>query len=236
MLTLQDITYTIGKKTILDHFSFNFVAPKIYALTGANGSGKSSLAKIIAGIIRDHTGTLFLKKKDITSLDISTRAQLGISLSFQTPTTFKGVTAGQLIEIAAKKSLTKKEFCQLFSRVGLCTDQYLNRDLDKKLSGGELKRIEIASILARDTSVYIFDEPEAGIDLWSFNQLLNIFTQLKKEGRLVIIITHQERILTLADEILLLKEGKLTAHGNYQNLAALLPVNTINCQTCFNKL
>ncbi len=210
MLELKNISFKKNGKLILEDINLIIDDNSFIVITGPNGSGKSTLAKIIMGIEKPTTGSVIYNNKDITNLKVNERANLGISFSFQTPVTFKGLTVYDLLSSAGKKKLTKKEACNALSKVGLCALEYIQREVDKTLSGGELKRIEIASVLCRNSRLYIFDEPESGIDLWSFNRLTNIFNELKqKEGVTTIIVSHQERILSLADKIIVLNNGRV---------------------------
>ena len=218
MLSLKNISFVVkekGKeKVILDNFSFDFNEGKIYAITGHNGSGKSTLAKIIMGIEKPTSGAIIFNGQDITNLSITKRAKMGICFAFQNPVRFKGLTAIDLIKVACQNCGNFNDYCAYLSKVGLCAREYSGRELDNKLSGGELKRIEIASCLARRAPLNIFDEPEAGIDLWSFDALTGIFAKLKSHNTTNIIISHQEKLLKTADEILVITGGKLEATGN----------------------
>ena len=178
-----------------------------------NGSGKSTLAKIIMGILKPDSGVIIFNGENITDKSINERAKMGIGYAFQTPALFKGITVYDLLVLAANKKLTKVETCDYLSKVGLCANEYLNREISNNLSGGELKRIEIASVLAKKNILRIFDEPEAGIDLWSFQNLAQVFKTLTKEEGITLIISHQERILNMADEIILINKGKIKKIG-----------------------
>ncbi len=221
MLRLENITYTVtpedgksGKITILDDLSLDIETGKYIVITGPNGGGKTSLAKVIMGLVKPESGKIVLDGMDITGLDITARAEAGISYGFQQPPRFKGLTVRELLSIAANKKLKKEECCKLLTKVGLCAEEYINREVDTSLSGGEVKRIEIASVLAKGAPVMIFDEPEAGIDLWSFHRLTNTFRELHEHtGCTLIIISHQERIISQADEVLLIADGKLRERG-----------------------
>ena len=227
MLELKNICFSRDNKKILDNLSLNIDTNKFTAITGPNGSGKSTLAKIIMGIELPDSGTITFLGQDITNLDITNRAKLGIGFAFQQPVKFKGITVYDIIKLSAQKDITKKEACDILSKVGLCAKEYINRQIDSKLSGGELKRIEIAMIIARKSALTIFDEPEAGIDLWSFNNLIDIFEKIKKgDNRTIIAITHQERILNIADEIILLKNGKIADSTDEMSLSA----NSFHCK------
>ena len=209
MIELVDISYEIDNKKILDNISIKFDS-NFTVITGPNGSGKSTLAKIIMGIIKPTSGKILYNGEDITSWSIDKRAREGISFSFQQPVKFKGLTVHDLINISAGENLEVCEACNVLSQVGLCAKEYINREVDNSLSGGELKRIEIASVSVRNSKVTIFDEPEAGIDLWSFNNLIKIFKDLReKNNSKTIIISHQERIINIADKIILLDSGKV---------------------------
>ena len=227
MLELKNICFSRDNKKILNNLPLNIDTNKFTAITGPNGSGKSTLAKIIMGIELPDSGTITFLGQDITNLDITNRAKLGIGFAFQQPVKFKGLTVKNLIEIASNNTVTMKEACDYLAEVGLCAKEYINRQIDSKLSGGELKRIEIAMIIARKSALTIFDEPEAGIDLWSFNNLIDIFEKIKKgDNRTIIAITHQERILNIADEIILLKNGKIADSTDEMSLSA----NSFHCK------
>ena len=218
MISIKKMSYIVepGSKTVLDDISCNFDDGKFIVITGENGSGKSTLAKTIMGLAKATTGEIWLDDQNITNLSISERAKLGLSYAFQTPVRFKGVTVASLLQVAATgEDVLDGKFNDKNSRylemVGLDPEQYLHREVDSSLSGGEIKRIEIASVLARADSakVMIFDEPEAGIDLWSLDNLLGVFTSLKKSGSTVIVISHNAKILNLADRIIVLSHGKI---------------------------
>lgn len=213
MLELRNISYRADNKDILKDINLTF-DEKFIAITGPNGSGKSTLAKIIAGILVPTGGQILLDGEDITALNITERAKKGISFAFQQPVHFKGLKVKDLISVAAGKELGISEVCNFLSEVGLCARDYVNRELNGSLSGGELKRIEIAMIRARETKVSIFDEPEAGIDLWSFNSLIHVFEDLHRQTYgTIIIISHQERILEIADRIVVLNGGSVEKEG-----------------------
>ena len=213
MLRLENITYKVKEnghdRYILRDVSLEINDNDIVVVTGHNGSGKSTLMKIIMGILPVSSGKIFFNDIDITNLDITSRAQMGIAYAFQTPIRFKGLTVRNLISTAQKTNGEIMDVCNYLSRVGLCARDYIDRPLDDKLSGGELKRIEIATTFARGGKLNIFDEPEAGIDLWSFDGLISAFEENKKNGGTNIIISHQEKILKIADKILLLDSGKI---------------------------
>ena len=215
MLQLKNICFTRNNKKILDNINLTLDEDKFYVITGPNGSGKSTLAKIIMGIEKQDSGSILYNGKDITDLDIDQRANIGISYSFQQPVKFKGITVYDLICLSSKKFLTKEGVCSILSKVGLCTNEYINREIDTSLSGGELKRIEIASVFVRDSKLTIFDEPEAGIDLWSFDNLIDLFKDIRRNTTgSTLIISHQEKIIDIADKIILLKNGKIEKIGN----------------------
>ena len=210
MLELKNICFTRDNKKILDNINLKIDNNKFIAITGPNGSGKSTLVKIIMGIENPDSGKILFQGKDITKLSIEKRANLGISFAFQQPVKFKGMTVFDLLRIASKKDITKKEACNILSKVGLCAKEYVDREVNGSLSGGELKRIEIATVAVRKTKLTIFDEPEAGIDLWSFNNLIEIFENIHEIVKgTTLIISHQERILEIADEVILMKQGKI---------------------------
>lgn len=219
LLELKNICFERENRKILDNINLSIDIGKFIAITGPNGSGKSTLVKIIMGIEKPDTGKVILDGKDITQLSIDERANLGISFAFQQPVKFKGITVYDLLKIAARKDMTKMEACEVLSKVGLCAKEYVNREVNGSLSGGELKRIEIATVALRGAKLTIFDEPEAGIDLWSFSNLIDVF---EKMGELIkgttLIISHQERILNIADEVILMKRGKIEEIGKSKEI------------------
>ena len=217
MLELQHISYDVEQdgdnKGILRDINLT-INERFVAITGPNGGGKSTMAKIIAGIYKPTAGRILLDGEDITDLDITQRAQRGISFAFQQPVRFKGLTVKDLITLASGKNIGVPEACNYLSEVGLCAKDYIDREVDGSLSGGELKRIEIAMIMARGTKLSVFDEPEAGIDLWSFSNLIQVFEHLhEKINGSILIISHQERILNIADRIIVLADGQVKAQG-----------------------
>lgn len=217
MLELRNICYSAEndgvKKDIIKNVSLK-LNDKFIAFTGPNGGGKSTLAKIIMGIIRPTSGRIIFDGKDVTDLSVTDRAKAGIAFAFQQPVKFKGITVTDLIEIASGKKLSVSEICGYLSEVGLCAREYVDREINASLSGGELKRIEIAVTLARKSKFTIFDEPEAGIDLWSFNSLIRVFENLAaKTAESLLIISHQERILSIADRIIVISDGEVTKDG-----------------------
>ena len=224
MLELKNINFSADGKQILKDINLTIGAGKFIAITGPNGSGKSTLAKIIMGIEKPDSGTIAFNGKDITNATIDERANAGISFGFQQPVVFKGITVSDILNLASKKTLSRDDACEHLSMVGLCANDYLDREVNSSLSGGELKRIEIASVIARGTKLTIFDEPEAGIDLWSFKNLRKVFNDMRTriDGSIV-VISHQERILSIADEIVLLSDGhveKVVPQG--ESLGAVL--------------
>ena len=217
MLELRDISYSVDdngtRKDILKHINLK-VDERFVAITGPNGSGKSTLARMIAGIIAPTEGRILFDGVDITETGITDRAKMGISYAFQQPVRFKGLTVKDLIRLAAGTKLSVADACEYLSEGGLCARDYINREVNASLSGGELKRIEIAMILARSTKLSVFDEPEAGIDLWSFNNLIKVFENMyEKINGSILIISHQERILNIADKIIMLADGEVKAVG-----------------------
>lgn len=215
MIKLENICFTRDNKKILDNVNLTLDDNKFYVITGPNGSGKSTLAKILMGIIKPDSGRILVDNIDITNKSVTERSKLGIGFAFQTPVCFKGITVYDLLKIAMYKELTKNEACKILSEVGLCAKEYVDREVNHLLSGGELKRIEIATILAKEPKISIFDEPEAGIDLWSFNNLINIFNKLQeKNNSTTIIISHQERLINIADQIILMEKGKANIMDN----------------------
>lgn len=214
MLELRHVGYETGEnKEILHDISLT-VQDRFVAITGPNGGGKSTLAKVIAGIYQPTSGQILLDGVDITHLSITERANLGISYAFQQPVRFKGLRVKDLLSLAAGKNTSVNDACAFLSEVGLCARDYIDRELNDSLSGGELKRIEIAMVLARGTRLSIFDEPEAGIDLWSFSNLIAAFEKLKAEGgRTLLVISHQERIMDIADHIVVIAGGQVRDQG-----------------------
>ena len=217
MLELQHISYDVEQdgdnKGILRDINLT-IDERFVAITGPNGGGKSTMAKSIAGIYKPTAGRILLDGEDITDLDITQRAQRGISFAFQQPVRFKGLTVKDLITLASGKNIGVPEACNYLSEVGLCAKDYIDREVDGSLSGGELKRIEIAMIMARGTKLSVFDEPEAGIDLWSFSNLIQVFEHLhEKINGSILIISHQERILNIADRIIVLADGQVRSQG-----------------------
>ena len=227
MLKLENICYSVGDVNIINGISLE-IDERFVAITGPNGSGKSTLAKIIAGIITPTSGKIYFDGEDITDMSITDRANKGISFAFQQPVRFKGITVKDLISLASGKKLTIAEACEYLSEVGLCARDYINREVNASLSGGELKRIEIAMINARGTKLSVFDEPEAGIDLWSFQNLIKVFEKMYEKNKgSTLIISHQERILDIADKIVVLKAGQIDKIGSKDEIMpSLLGVDT----------
>lgn len=241
MLELKNISYQVeentGEKEILKNINLT-LDERFICITGPNGGGKSTLARMIAGIIKPTSGQIFFHGEDITDLSITERARKGISFAFQQPVRFKGLTVKDLIRMAAGKDLTLNEACGYLSEVGLCAKDYIDRELNDSLSGGEVKRIEIAMILARSSELSIFDEPEAGIDLWSFNNLIQVFEMMhKKIQGSIVIISHQEKILNIADKVVVIADGEIKAVGTKKEiLPTLLNAQDAACQTLLDKL
>ena len=235
MLQLQHVGFSVplpggGEKVILQDIDLT-VNERFVAVTGPNGSGKSTLAKLIAGIERPTAGRIFLDGEDITDLSVTERARRGVSFAFQQPERFKGLTVKDLISLAAGKKLSVAEACAYLSEVGLCAKEYVGREVDASLSGGEIKRIEIAEILARGTALSIFDEPEAGIDLWSFNNLIRVFRNMYEKTRgSIIIISHQERILDIADKVVMIEGGRVAAVGAKADVLPQLLGSVTGCR------
>ena len=219
MLELKNISFNAdgdsGRVEIVRDITLTIPDNKFVVITGPNGGGKSTLAKIIAGIEKNTAGQIIFDGVDITDKNITERAKMGIGFAFQQPVRFKGLTVLDLLRIAAGKPIKVADACEYLSEVGLCAKDYINREVNASLSGGELKRIEIATVLVRNVKLALFDEPEAGIDLWSFQNLIEVFEGMRRniKGSSILIISHQERILNIADEIVLISDGKITKHG-----------------------
>ena len=223
MLEIKHLSYVTPEgKTILDDINLK-VDQRFVAITGPNGSGKSTLAKTIAGIITPTEGRILIDGEDITGMSITERAKNGVSFAFQQPVRFKGITVSDIISIAAGRELSLDDACEYLSEVGLCARDYIHREINESLSGGELKRIEIATAFARSTKLTLFDEPEAGIDLWSFQSLIKVFERMyEKMGGTIMIISHQERILSFAEQIILLSGGRIEAVGGKDEIMPML--------------
>ncbi|MCR4684134.1 MAG: ATP-binding cassette domain-containing protein [Lachnospiraceae bacterium] len=231
MLKLKDVHWDLPDgEELIKGVDLTISPGKLTVITGPNGGGKTTLAKLIAGLYMPTSGKIFLDDRDITDLGITERAKAGIAYAFQQPVRFKGLTVRQLLQIASGTEMKEFEMCHILEKVGLCAAEYMNRPLDTHLSGGESKRIEIATVLARNAGVLIFDEPEAGIDLWSFSSLIDTFEKLKTEkSGALLIISHQERILNIADEIVLIAEGKIRAQGGRDEVLPTLNINGRGC-------
>lgn len=236
MLELQNISFQVSDDTnhtkeIIKNINLTFEDHTFIAITGPNGGGKSTLVKLIMGIEKPTSGKLIFNGTDITDMSITERAKLGISFAFQQPVRFKGIKVKDLITLAAGSNLSTNGACEYLSKVGLCARDYINRDVDGSLSGGELKRIEIASIIARNTPLSVFDEPEAGIDLWSFNNLIKVFEEMHEaRSNSLIIISHQERILNIADEIIVISDGQVASRGRKDDILPELLNGTGGCK------
>lgn len=241
MLELKNISFTVNDAgtdvEILRDVSLKIDTQKFIVITGPNGSGKSTLAKIIAGIEKTSSGKIIFNGEDITDKNITERAKLGIGFAFQQPVRFKGLEVFDLLRLASGKNLTMTDACEYLSEVGLCAKDYINREVNASLSGGELKRIEIAMILARKSKLTIFDEPEAGIDIWSFQNLIRIFEKMRREIRnsSIIIISHQERLISIADEIVVLVNGRIQHQGSGKEILPKL-IGTKSISSLCDKL
>ena len=237
MLQLENLSFQVSdtsdsRREIIKNLNLNIDNHRFIVITGPNGGGKSTLARLIMGIEKPTEGRILFNGQDITELSITERAKCGISFAFQQPVRFKGIKVKDLITLAAGDSISTAGACEYLSKVGLCARDYINRDVDASLSGGELKRIEIATIIARNTPLSVFDEPEAGIDLWSFNNLIKVFEELHDadDHRSLIIISHQERILNIADEIVVIADGQVKAQGRRENILPELLQDTGSCR------
>ena len=231
MLELKNICFTREEKKILDDVSLKLEDDKFVVITGPNGSGKSTLAKIIMGIVKPDSGKIIFNGKDITNWSIDKRAKNGVSFAFQQPVKFKGITVYDLIKLSSGKEINKAEACNVLAKVGLCAKEYVDREINNSLSGGELKRIEIATVAVRNSELTIFDEPEAGIDLWSFNNLIKVFEDLRKSTNgTTLIISHQERILNIADELILMDSGKIKSVGTKEELFDKVVKDKVCCK------
>ena len=240
MLELKNITYTVDdggeKRSIIRDLSLVIPDDRFIVITGPNGGGKSTLARLIMGIEPVTSGTILFNGEDITAKSVTERARLGLSFAFQQPVRFKGIHVIDLLRLASGKKLSVSEACEYLSRVGLCAKDYIDREVNASLSGGELKRIEIATVLARGTQLSIFDEPEAGIDLWSFQNLIQVFENLRKTVHgTILIISHQERILNIADEIVVIQNGRVKAQGSREEILPTL-LGTDSAVTACSKL
>ncbi len=238
MLEIKNLSFAVSEddreKEIIHDLSLTIENGKFVVITGPNGSGKSTLARLIMGIEKPISGSILLDGEDITALDITERAKRGISFAFQQPVRFKGIRVQDLLRLAAGKNLSLSAACEYLSEVGLCARDYIDREINSSLSGGELKRIEIATLLARKTKLSVFDEPEAGIDLWSFQNLIRIFESMREQiaDSSIVIISHQERILQIADEIVVLSDGRITQRGCPEDILPELIGKTAPVSVC----
>lgn len=231
MLELRNVSFEVDGKKILNNISLTMEDNRFTVITGPNGGGKSTLAKLIMGIEKPTEGEILFDGEDITAMSIDERAKRKIGYAFQQPPRFKGMSVRKLLSLAHGKDLDEEICCSYLTDVGLCSKDYLNRDVDASLSGGEVKRIEIASILARDLKLSIFDEPEAGIDLWSFAKLVETFQKLQRESRQsIILISHQERIMQLADEIIIIENGAIKTKGKRDDILPSLISEFDSCE------
>lgn len=237
MLQVEHLSFDVAEEgrqsEILRDVSFSVEAGEMLVITGPNGGGKSTLAKVLMGIHKISSGRIFLKGDDITDMGIDERARAGIGFAFQQPPRFKGMTVRRLLSLAAGKSLDEKTCCDLLSSVGLCAKEYLDREADATLSGGEMKRIEIATVLAGNHDICIFDEPEAGIDLWSFSMLVKRFEKIHQEKKeSLILISHQERIIQMADRIMVIADGQIQTIGKADRVIPSLFGENLNSCDC----
>ncbi len=236
MLELRDVSFDVTdengtEKEIIKNISLKIDDQKFIAVTGPNGGGKSTIAKLIVGIYQPTSGQILFNGTDITHMSITDRAKMGISFAFQQPIRFKGIKVKDLLALAAGKETNITQACEYLSEVGLCARDYIDRDVDGSLSGGELKRIEIAQLIARNTELSVLDEPEAGIDLWSFSNLIKVFEKMREErARDIIIISHQERILDIADEIVVIRDGQIADFGSKDKILPELLKGTAGCK------
>ena len=227
MLEIKGLSYHVsddaGEKDILSGIDLEIKDGAFVVVTGPNGGGKTTLAKAIMGLVQPTVGSIVFDGTELMGKSVTERARLGVCYGFQQPPRFKGLQVTELLSIAAGRKLSANECCAFLTKVGLCTEDYLDREIDASLSGGEMKRIEIASLLARNARLMIFDEPEAGIDLWSFASLIRVFERMREKlGGKLVVISHQERIIRLADEVVLVAGGKVTARGSFDEVMPLM--------------
>lgn len=239
MLEVKNLTFKINEngveRKIVNDISFSVADGEMLVITGPNGGGKSTLAKVLMGIEEASGGQILLDGEDISSYDINHRSNAGIGFAFQQPPRFKGMTVNKLLSLAAGRELAKPECCKLLSSVGLCANEYIMREVDSTLSGGEMKRLEIATVLAKPHKLCIFDEPEAGIDLWSFSMLIQQFEKIhKKKAESLILISHQEKIIQMADRIMVIEDGKIGAIGVTEEILPIL-LGTADSCSCLNR-
>ena len=239
MLELKNISFNVaeggGDKEIIRNVTLTVPENRLVVITGPNGGGKSTLARLIAGIEKPTEGRIFFRGEDITDLGITERARLGLAYAFQQPVKFKGIHVLDLLRIAAGKRIAVADACEYLSAVGLCARDYIGREVNASLSGGELKRIEIATVLARNAALCVFDEPEAGIDLWSFQNLIEVFERMRQQtvDRSILIISHQERILNIADEIVVLRDGAVDQTGSREDVLPSLIGSSAAVRACW---
>ena len=238
MLELRNVSFQVdtegAEKEIVRDVSLKVPERKLIVITGPNGGGKSTLARLIAGIEKPTGGSILFDGEDITGKSVTDRARMGIAYAFQQPVRFKGIRVVDLIRIAAGKTVTAAEACEYLSAVGLCARDYVEREVNASLSGGELKRIEIATVLARNAKLSVFDEPEAGIDLWSFRNLIDVFRNMREtiEDSSILVISHQERILNIADEIIVIKDGRVEKQGTREEVYPSLGADSAEAPAC----
>lgn len=240
MLEVKNLTFKVNEngieRSIVNDVSFEVADGEMLVITGPNGGGKSTLAKVLMGIEQATSGQIILDGEDVTGYDINHRANAGIGFAFQQPPRFKGMTVSKLLSLAAGEELQHQECCKLLSSVGLCANEYINREVDGTLSGGEMKRLEIATVLAKSHKLCIFDEPEAGIDLWSFSMLIQQFEKIHKEkSESLILISHQERIIEMADRIMVIEDGKIKTIGAADEVLPTLLGSTTDTCRCLNR-
>ena len=240
MLNVKNLTFEVNeegkKRCLVNHISFQVEDGEMLVITGPNGGGKSTLAKVLAGIEKANSGEIFLDDENITEYDIDHRANAGIGYAFQQPPRFKGMPVSRLLSLAAGKELTESECCRMLSEVGLCAEEYVNRQVDGTLSGGEMKRIEIATVLAKEHKLCVFDEPEAGIDLWSFSMLIQKFEEIHRQKKQsLIVISHQEKIIEMADQIMIVDDGIIKRMGSKEEVLPYLN-GVKKCHECADRM